>query len=381
MRPVLRIPTIFITLVVAAAVATTAVFALGRAVHPDNPDVNLKVMIEIKRQLNRIAAHRGDPDVYSIAFLGDSTVIGYPEGLTVDKRLETVLASEWAGPSELRVESLSAMGMAPAAFYLLQDLINEAGPDIAIVTANLAVIRDPLSMELRRPELAGWVEFRRFYAALVTRDLHKFGVTADRLLLYKLFASTGVTPHWLSLSRQQARLGHLRESAERNIAERTGWTGETSTRLTRQVAARVESFDANDPSRRTAEGARRYMGELMAGIDEDHWVLGVLRAILDDFRARGTATILYIPPVNVERLRTVGVYDEAGLSRSLELLEHIAIETGAEFADLHDLLPDTVFRDGGGHFKYEPPYDGPRLVAAALAPYVQIQARAVARPH
>jgi len=105
----------------------------------------------------------------------------------------------------------------------------------------------------------------------------------------------------------------------------------------------------------------------------------VIDALLRDFAAVGTATVLYVPPITVEHLQRVGVYDERGLGRTIATLENIARAAGAEFADLHDLLPDAAFRDNGGHFTHDPPYDGPVLVAEALAPYVLVQARAVAQ--
>ena len=105
----------------------------------------------------------------------------------------------------------------------------------------------------------------------------------------------------------------------------------------------------------------------------------MLRAVLENFADAGTAAVLYVPPINVEHLQSVDAYDSDGLQRSLQTLEQIALETGAEFADLHDLLPDAAFRDHGGHFTHDPPYDGPVLVAEALAPYVLVQARSIAR--
>lgn len=363
----------------AGSVTVNSLFDLGEAIHSEPLGVNLAVMAALPRPLRILHGHSRNPETYTVAFMGDSTVIAYPEGQTVHERLREAITPKWAGPGRLWVESLSSLGMTPAGFFLVQDEINAAKPDIVIVTANLALIRDPLPASLKRPELAGWTGGARIYDALVALDLYQFGVTADRLLLYKLFVTSGRTSEWTVHTQQQARLGHLRKTAESAVAERTGWTGEVSRRFQRMMRNRTDILLPGEPERFNQAGAKKALGDLMAGIAPNHWVMEVLRAVLENFADTGTAAILYVPPINVEHLQSIGAYDSDGLQRSLQTLEQIALETGAEFADLHNLLPDAAFRDPGGHLTHAPPYDGPALVAEALAPYVLAQARNVAR--
>ncbi len=380
MRRLIRSIAFVLTLVAAFAASSTGLFALGSAIHSERLSMNLTMMIfGLPRPLQRLRAHSLNPDTFTIAFMGDSTVIAYPEGQTIHERLESVLIPQWLGPGRISVESLSSLGMTPAGFFLIQDKITEARPDVAIVTANLTLIRDSLPPNLHRPELAGWVRSHRLYDALIGLGLHKFGVTADRLFLYKSIVSAGWAGIWMAQLAGQAHLGHLREVVEEAVAEKTGWTAQQDHTRQRDLRRGTESLLPRTPPRLTRIGAQRMVGEPMAGIDADQWAIRILRAILEEFARTGRATVLYVPPINIDHLKSVGVYDEAGLAKSLATLERIAYETDAEFADLHDLLPDAAFRDTGAHLTYAPGYDGPTIVAEALAPYVMIQTRAVAQ--
>jgi hypothetical protein len=365
-------------LAAAAIITARGMFALGYALYPGPVPVQFSLVDAMSRALGVIAAHSRNPLTCTVAFVGDSTVVAYPLGQTVDARLQEKLSQDWVGPGRLHVESLSAFGLTPPAYFLLQDTISVAEPDIVIVTVNLSSIRDPIPEAVKVPELAGWVAASRFYETLAGLDLFKFGVTADRLLLYKMFVLADGSGTWLEQSTSQARLGHLREAVESAVAVKTGWIGDVEAQRARKTHRAKRAFQPGESVRPTRARSQESIGEVMAGVDEEHWVVETLRATLAEFASRGIATILYVPPTNLDHWRTVGVYDEAGLARSIASLERIAYETGAEFADLHDLLPDAAFRDAGGHFTHAPPYDGPALVADALAPYVAIQARTVA---
>jgi hypothetical protein len=379
MRRSARTLVFVVALAIAGSATANSLFDLGQAIHSEPLGVNLAVMARLQRPLRILEGHSRNPETYTVAFMGDSTVIAYPEGQTVHERLRQAVTPTWPGPGRLWVESLSSVGMTPAGFFLVQDEINAAKPDIVIVTANLALILDPLPVSLKRPELAGWTGGARIYDALVAQDFYKFGVTADRLLLYKLFVTCGRTSEWNVHAQQQARLGHLRETVESAVAQKTGWTGEVSQRFQRMVRNRTDILLPGEPERYNQAGAKERMGHIMAGIGPDHWVMEVLRAVLENFADAGTAAVLYVPPLNVDHLQSVGAYDSDGLQRSIQTLEQIALDTGAEFADLHDLLPDAAFRDHAGHLTHAPPHDGPALVAEALASYVLAQARNVAR--
>ncbi len=377
MRRAGRTVVFLVFLVAAATWSASSMFALGNIVHPDRPATALIVPSALVRPLNTLTRNSKLPRSISVALLGDSTAIAYPEGKRIHDRLSQDLASRWTGRASVYVASLSSLGMTPAGFYLLADPITAAHADVAIVTFNLGLATSRLPASLQRPELAGWVFARRWWQTLVELDLHKYGVTADRLLLYRLFVLSGQTSLWLEQTSQQARLGALRPAVEQLFADRFDFRGELATRQARTTLTYMEEMAPGSPPRRSARSAQRYYRGVMDGLGEDHWVAAVTRALLQEFARAGTRTILYVPPINVEYTRSVGAYDEAGIGRTLAMLERLALDTGAEFADLHDLLPDAAFRDNGGHFTHEPPYDGPQLVAEALTPYVELLVRDV----
>lgn len=378
-RGALRVVGCLAALLVAANATISGMFALGASIHSATPALQVAAPVKLMpRRLRDIAAIQRNPASHSVAFLGDSTVIAYPTGRSVDVRLGQALSKMWAGSGEIRVQSVSSFGWTPPAFYLLQDPITAAGPDVAIVTANLTSFRDPVPLPVQIPEYAGWVAARRWYRSLVDLDLYEFGVTADRLLLYNLFVAVGIEDTWVRHREGQARLGYLRATLEDGVAARTGWGGDVEPRRLHQLRRSGRSVLPGEPPRATVARSRETLGQVMAGLDATYWVVETLRAILEEFARNDVATVLYVPPINVDHLREIGVYDGEGLARTLATLERVASETGAEFADLHDLLPDTAFRDAGYHLTYAEPYDGPALVAQSLSTYVSLAARRIA---
>ena len=103
-------------------------------------------------------------------------------------------------------------------------------------------------------------------------------------------------------------------------------------------------------------------------------MLRSLEAVLRRYREAEIPTLVYVVPVNVEHIRQLVVYDEAGLRHSLDLIEDRVRSAGATFADLHDAFPDSAFRDFSDHLGFEGEDSGVKQMADRLALLVLRQA-------
>ena len=359
-----------VTFCLFAAGALAAIYRGGNLIHPALPPLGIWTVIQMGYELAEVEAEAADDTVATVLFLGDSTVMAYPAGHTLFEHLQTELEQAPLNGREVRVRSIAAQGMTPGNFYLALDGIMRAKPDVALITVNLGVIRSYLPPVLRRPELAGWMHADRLARTLFRLPLHHYGVITDQLLLHQLIVRSGRAEQWFVQRREQARVGHFREFAEDLIAQKTGWTIETATRRTRRLQLMLAQTLPGNGRRFNRKRANEFFGLSMRGLDAEHFTMRVLRAMLEELQAAGVSVLLYVVPTNIEHLREVGVYDEAGLRITLSRFEALANRYGAEFADYHDLLPDAAYRDAFGHLYHAEPFNGPQLLAERMAPDV-----------
>ena len=130
---------------------------------------------------------------------------------------------------------------------------------------------------------------------------------------------------------------------------------------------RRAQFTPGPPERETQALARSRLAVVLAGVEPDHPVPRVLRATLEVFRERGIPVFVYIVPINVEHLERIGLRDREGLRRGVESVRRVVLAGEASLIDLHDLLPDASFTDGGGHLVSSGALDAPTIVARRIA--------------
>jgi hypothetical protein len=99
-------------------------------------------------------------------------------------------------------------------------------------------------------------------------------------------------------------------------------------------------------------------------------MLRMLGATVGVFEESGIPTLVYAVPANLEHLERLGLLQREGLARTLAAARTQVEANGGSFVDLHDIFPDSMFRDVGGHLYFEEPRDGPAQLAAQLAPHV-----------
>jgi len=366
----------------AATATAAAIYRVGEAVYPQTPPLGIWTVIKMGVELAKVEAEAADGDVATVLFMGDSTVMAYPPGHTLFEYLQREFdthAMDGLPAREVRVHSVAAQGMTPGNYYLALDNIIKAKPDLVAITINLGVVRSYLPPVLRRPELAGWMRARRLPRALFRLPLHHYGVTADQLLLHQFFVRENFADDWFRQRREQARVGHLREEFENYVAERTGCNVEPAMRAGRKNLKMRRQTLPEDSRRFNSRRAQDFFGLSMRGLDADHFTMVVMEAMLEELEEAGIRAFLYVVPTNIDHLRRVGVYDEAGLAKTLATFEAAARHHEADFADFHALLSDAAFRDAFGHLYHEEPWDGPQRLAREMYPAVYASLRRALR--
>ena len=116
-----------------------------------------------------------------------------------------------------------------------------------------------------------------------------------------------------------------------------------------------------------AQQQQRY-GDSLAGLEVSNPSLRILRATLEHWQRGRIPVLAVIIPIDVDRFATLGLANPEGIARTSESVAKIARETGAEFVDIHDLLPSSAFVDVRGHFDYASEIDGPVKMAERVAP-------------
>lgn len=356
--------------------ALAAVLAAGiawlRDAHLGRPTVPFDYSRMMEKRLPELQAaeRRGET---TVALLGASALVSYPEGRRVPDRLQQRLSA--------RVVSLGMPGSGPFDYYFLADEVAAVGPDAVVIAVNLDHFSEAWRDAYSRPQLAGWVRPARLAEALAL-PLERTGLTADRLLFYVAVVQAGGYDAWYWLTLRQAQLGRARERLEAwlqgGVYEPRSDTGDDTPErrfrraVSRDTIARV--FDSPDLRHYREPALREHYEAVLAGLPDDDPVLEVLDATIRRLTGAGARVLVYVEPIETGPLRRAGLLDdagEAGLSRSLAALAATARARGASFVDLHDALPSEAFRDAPGHLAFEDGVDGPDRLAALLAPAVR----------
>ena len=117
---------------------------------------------------------------------------------------------------------------------------------------------------------------------------------------------------------------------------------------------------------RTASGSQGANAQERSGASGDANRLHILKATLDYFHRSGIPTVVWVAPVNIDHLRSLGLSID-GLSRSLGTIRKLVESSGAGFVDFHALLPDGAFRDARDHVTPDGEASGATALGEVLA--------------
>lgn len=320
-----------------------------------------------------VLAKAGAGSTRTVAILGDSSIVSYPEGRTVPERLQEAIDARTPSPDPIHVASLAMSGAGPFDYYFLADRIAGAQPDLVVIALNLDHFSKAWKGAYSRPQLAALMEPHRLAESLAL-PLHWTGLTTDRLLFYVGVGQAGGYDPFYWLTLRQTQVGRARSRFEVWLQGGGDETPEQTfqTRADERTIERL--FTGPDIRHYRRAGLEEHYRDTMLGLQPTHPIVQVLAATVARFRADDVRVLVYLAPVEVPWLESQGVLNPEGLDRTIEVVRGAVERSGGHFADLHGRLPADAFRDAPGHLAFpevgEDGPDGPRLLADVLAPLV-----------
>jgi hypothetical protein len=355
--------TLALLVVPALSIALTRHVGIEAGQHP------LEVANRIEAQLEKLRESRDTPDVFRVAYLGDSTVFAYAAGHDLPRALQHEIDRRQPGTPRISIHNLAYPAMGTIAYYFMADRIAEAEPDLIVWETSFTHV-SPRWRSNTRKGLSGFVAPGRIPEALGL-PLSHVALTADQLLFYRAVLTLGGLDAWQALGQEQSKVEKLKPVLENALFEWVGRRPEARFRIRGGLnVSKSIMLEGRKPRRYTAEAEQGHYGDALGGLEPDHPALRALDLGLGRFGRAEIPTLVYLNPINVEHLREIGVLDPVEIARSAALYREIAEGRGAEFLDLHDYLPDRYFLDAPGHFFSTEELNGPAMMADALSPSV-----------
>jgi hypothetical protein len=303
---------------------------------------------EWRRRLARDRAHE------RVALIGDSTMM-VAEGMdprreTLPARVVQALRQRGAIGRRIRIHTLCQPALGPAGIYFASDELARARPDRIVLSLSIAGFSPGGLKDFSYAEISGWLRPEHLWEAARLPFL-QIGLTFDRVLLYQGIVAVGAVDLWRDTRQLQARVFKL-----------PGWLGDTVERklgLTTSVdmqfvlgIARWQRMFVPGRKRWTRPAGEQSFAAVLQGLTPENPALQMLGSALERFRVAGIPTLVYLRPVNVEHLRSLGI-STAHLRESLLTLQRTVLSHGAQLVDLHALLPDSAFSDAGDHYTFQ----------------------------
>lgn len=293
-----------------------------------------------------------------VLFLGDSTTLAFPAAL------ESAL--EQGRSVETLVQAFTIPGETPFDQYFLSQRFVDAAPDCVVLSVNLAAFSRLFAVRFGKIELVGLLTPARLFEACLL-PLHWLNATLDQVLLSMAIVQGGALGLWQDLRVEQARVGQAGNRLEAWLRELRE-ISEQDYQTAMGVQNGEDTWMTDGRQRLSPEGSRSVYGEALDGLAMDHPVLRIHAQTLRAFRRAHIPVLVYLVPSDIEYLRELGLVDEDALQLSVTRIGEMAHAQGAAFVDLHDLLPDRVFVDAGGHFAAIDGLDPTSMVIERLLP-------------
>lgn len=307
-----------------------------------------------------------------VALIGDSMLWAPSTGTSLADRIWRLANGSVPSRDRLSLHTLTWPALTMNAEYCMADEFIGAHPTLVVLELNLRAVQPGGLGASSYPELAGWIRWPRLARAAFI-PLSDSGVTLDRLLLYRFLVKNDLSDEWRGLLDRQSRIFNVRDTVEGWVEKRTG----VETIPARQAAGVFYAFGQMLIPKRlraTRPHAVASLGAILDGVDPRSSRLRVLRALLGDFERARIPVLVWVSPINLEHLRSLGL-STAHVDESMATIRTLVESTGASFLDLHAILPDAGFHDSGDHYTLEGDRsgapDGTAVVAAQLAPAVR----------
>ena len=260
--------------------------------------------------------------------------------------------------------SLADAGLGPVDYYLLASVLGESRPAAIVLSLNLASLSPLWLSRSSHPEFASQIGLDR-WAEAFGLPLSISGITADRLLLYPLIESAGLSAVWRTIDDYQVRVVAGWRALETHL------DGEGGPLAVNRFIVFGKTLAQNQDEKTVRIQQQTRYGKAISGMDSRDPSLELLSAALQDWQRVGIPVLLVILPVNVELFQSLDINNPEGLQQTSRIVTEMANAAGAQVLDLHDLLPAVSFSDEYGHFAVGSDPDGANKIAKRVTPLLR----------
>ncbi len=320
-----------------------------------------------------------EPNSLKVVCLGDSNYFSPPDVMAGDGNAKSHLPEmirnaigRGAMPQELEFSEWAFLAAHMYDYYCLYHLATDYSPDLIIVPINWRMFAE----ETCNYQLSALVPLRPGLPAGYDDPIRSRGISMMKQLEYKFLLLLSLYPigikNWVVDS-----LNLYSESTTRHeTAQRTVKDGEITTpspfrtikTLQMTTAKESASRDKQEepPITRPASGLLPRPPSFPMEIDGSNRTFRDLRAFAQTVSHGKTRVLFFIWPVNQDRLKELGVFDERAFELSKRRIEDATKKENCYFLDLSELMGQEYFFDALGHCTIA----GRRKVARSLAPEV-----------
>lgn len=373
-------------LLLAAAAATLTWIGFLAAVDrvtTQSPPVQTDALWALDTTLKMAAAAPRQP--LTVAFFGDSLsmtgdIANTPRSTPVRLWVRLGDALSAAGFGDERSISLVRVSYSALSqwslYYMASDIAKQM-PDMAVLEFNLYNFGS-FWRHHDRTILSSFLSIRRFPQAL-NLPLGSAGFATDAWLFHRALLLRSWLPLWRTVEHEQARCAE----AYWILSDRAGRIAHaplfTLRELHRLIDLNRNTISSKDPDgkRSTEMYARRLLGNTLTGVDESDDAIRMYEASLDLLAAHGVKVSVYVPPYNLEHLRSLDLLEGSRFQETIDIVRTVTERHGARFLDLHGMFGDRYFRDSMDHLNESAGADGHDLVAQRIAEAIADEARRI----
>ena len=326
---------------VGAATLTIGGFFFASAVAHESP--RKRADIELGRfAVETLGEYRSADTRY--LFLGDS--LSMPNaggGVPPQNRI-----ANWMRKTRKRPDfrNLSLPGLTIFSHYFMNEAIGNSGVEKVILGFNMGWFSRPAHHQPLG--LEGFLPPDQWLTAMQL-PLGRMALTAADILSAGLVDQLGLRParEWTQKVQANAYVAYNR--FVRNLQTSLGAPrGMAGARGIRSVGTEMTPSG----SRLLPDSARAILGPILEGLPANEPGLLALGELVKRLHQKGIEVLVVAQPINIERLRDIGMVNEALLEASLNRMRETTEANGGEFLDLHEALPDEAFRDHLDHLDF-----------------------------
>ena len=242
--------------------------------------------------------------------------------------------------------NLSLPGLTIFSHYFLNEAIGNSGAEKVILGFNMGWFSRPAHHQPLG--LEGFLPPDQWLTAMQL-PLGSMGLTAADVLSAGVVDQLGLRParQWTQKVQSNAYVAYNRfvRNFQSSLGASMGMAGARGIRF-------VSTEMTKSGSRLLPLSAKEILGPILGGLPADEPGLLALGELVKRLHQKGIEILVVAQPINIERLRDIGMVNEALLEASLKRMRETTEANGGDFLDLHEALPDEAFRDHLDHLDF-----------------------------